>query len=121
MSPLELEKFGFGIMNCASVKEEVKNIELEIAELRVQIDARNKRIGELYSQCQHTWLEPKMICEATKRTHPWCGEGDAYTPHHWERECQVCGKKETTYRENLVPVPDFESNYGKSIISQFKW
>lgn len=98
-------------------KEQVKGLQSEIEALRTQIGLRQKQIDEIYASCQHAWTEPKLI---TNKIGFDCGSyGGNYNSRHWERECSLCGKVETTYRENLLPVPDFENNDGKITVSLF--
>jgi Rieske Fe-S protein len=92
-------------------KEQVKGLKFEIEDLFDQIRLKQKQINEIHASCQHAWTEPKLI---TQKVGFDCGSyGGNYDSRHWERECSLCGKVDTTYREALMPVPDFENQDGK--------
>jgi hypothetical protein len=91
-----------------SYKEQVKSLQTEIEDLRIQIGFRQKQIDEIHACCQHAWSEPKQIYGDRPNIH---------SSRHWERECSLCGKVERTYRENLLPVPDFGNQDGKITVT----
>lgn len=94
-----------------SIKEEIKSLRVEMAELHAQVCARIKRIADLESQCQHSWTEPKLVVQSI--SHDCGSHGGSYDSRRWERECTNCGKIDTTYREVLMSVPDFGNQDGK--------
>lgn len=98
-----------------SIKEEIKSLRVEMAELHAQVCAKIKRIADLESQCQHVWTEPKLVVQRVEY-----GEshyGGSYDSRRWERECTNCGKVDTTYKEALLSVPDFGNQDGKITLS----
>lgn len=98
-------------------KEQVKSLQAEIENLRTQIGLKQKQIDELYAACQHGWTEPKLV---TQEVGFDCGShGGSYDSRRWERECILCGKVDTTYREALMSIPDFGNHDGKITLSDF--
>lgn len=89
----------------------VQGLKFEIEDLFTQVRVKQKQIDEIYASCQHAWTDPKLIVE--KINHDCGSYGGSYDSRRWERECINCGKVDTTYREALMSVPDFENQDGK--------
>ena len=101
------------------MKEKIDKIKNEIADLGRQVSEKWKQIDTLYASCQHSWTEPAIRIKKLNYDCGAYGGSDDY--REWERECKVCGKLETTRKETLVSLPDFENNNGKITIPHFNW
>ena len=88
------------------MKEQIIVIRKEIEELNEKVKQKWKEISVLENQCKHNWIEPK--CVTYKVEYGESHFGGSYDYHQWERECNNCGKKETTTREAYLKVPNFD-------------
>lgn len=85
------------------MKEKIQKIREDIKELSSQISEKWEEINKLESQCEHNWTEPEYIVE--KVCFDTDGYGGSYDSERWERTCNNCGKKDTTYQTGLMRVP----------------
>ena len=87
---------------------------MEIIEANQAILDRDKnRLREIQMACNHVWGEPEYDPTILKACHiPEFKKGSDYTPamdiperelKSWKRECQLCGKVQTTNKTKTVP------------------
>ena len=101
------------------MKEKIQKIQSEIAELQAKIDEKHKLISQIHASCKHSWTDP--VHEIKEVNYKCGGFSGGYNQREWKRECLICGLVQSTIKETMISVPQFDGNDVEINIPHFNW